>query len=150
MELPETVARAMSLDTSSQAWGCDGAWPSQGCERHGPGAPGSRREATYVTILDALPWGRSMNLLARSEAAILSVPFTLPGAMVQLSAFVLPAATTTVTCTHHKLTVAIYSESSLLSLYRRHIPCGEEQGPAAAFAIAHRPHARQTLGGCRA
>ena len=45
--------------------------------------------------------GRSRNLLARSEAAMLSVPFTLPGAMVQLSAFVLPAATTTVICTHH-------------------------------------------------
>ena len=94
--------------------------------------------------------GRSMNLLARSDAAMLSVPFTLPGAMVQLSAFVLPAATTTVTYTHHKLTVAVYSESSLLSLYRRQLPGGEEQGPAAAFAIAHRPHARQTLGGCRA
>ena len=42
-----------------------------------------------------------MNLLARSEAAMLSVPFTLPGAMVQLSVLVLPAATTTVICTHH-------------------------------------------------
>ena len=44
--------------------------------------------------------GRSMNLLARSEAAMLSVPFTLLGAMLQLSALVLPAATTTVICNH--------------------------------------------------
>ena len=48
------------------------------------------------------------NLLDRSDAAILSVPLTLPGAMVQLSVLALPAATTTVICTN---TSAVYFRS---------------------------------------
>ena len=42
--------------------------------------------------------GSFSNLVDKSEAAILRVPFTLPGAMVQLSVLALPAATTIVIC----------------------------------------------------
>ena len=53
--------------------------------------------AWYIPSLT--PAGGSFsNLVDKSEAAILRVPFTLPGAMVQLSVLALPAATTIVIC----------------------------------------------------
>ena len=98
MELPETVAgRCLWTPVARH-----GAVMELGRLRGARGMAQVPQVAEGSHLPSLTPaWGRSMNLLARSEAAILSVPFTLPGAMVQLSALVLPAATTTVICVHH-------------------------------------------------